>query len=159
MWLILGSVPETRPSRCLGLCCRRLQIKWLQSVQKHRKHYLIMIWSLSICTIQLWDLIWKNIYMILFRFLSLWWRAHLLTIQALTKGLVRSCVGPHQLENGYTASSTRWPQETTSLQTSHGTCPWLYTQEGSSPRCLEERDFISYANLHYQTLFSFSFEE
>ncbi len=82
---------------------------------------------------------------------------NLLIIQALTKGLVRSCVGPYQLDKGHTASWTR-DQGITDFIT-YGTCPWLCTQEGRTPWSLEERDFISYASLHYQSTFSVRFEE
>ncbi len=38
------------------------------------------------------------------------------------------------------------------------TCPWSCTQEGSTPWGLKRRDFISYASLHYQSIFSVIFE-
>ncbi len=38
------------------------------------------------------------------------------------------------------------------------TCPWSCTQEGSTPWGLKGRDFISYASLHYQSIFSVIFE-
>ncbi len=131
---------DAEASRRDGKSQSRLQIKTLCRNTKSISDYDLKIEHLCDNWIQIYFLVMK-----------------LLTIQALTKGLVRSCVGPYQLDKGHTASWTR-DQGITDFMT-YGTCPWLCTQEGRTPWSLEERDFISYASLHYQSTFSVRFEE